>query len=119
MLARASAAACLAACCGVAAQQPASPPPAFAPPDLGTAGVRAMAAACAPCHGTNGHAAPGSNLPSLGSQPRGAIAQAMAQFRDGRRPATVMHQIAKGFTDEEAQALDAWFSRQKREDDAK
>jgi cytochrome c553 len=118
MLARAFAAAWLAACCGVAAQQPASPP-AFAPSNLTPDGVRAMAASCATCHGTNGHAAPGSNLPSLASQPRGAIAQAMVQFREGRKPATVMHQIARGFTDAEIQALDAWFSRQKRADDAK
>ena len=119
MLARATAAACLAACFGAAAQQPASPPPTFAPPNLTPAGVRALAAGCAACHGTDGHAAPGSKVPPLASQPRGAVAQAMLQFREGRRPSSVMQQIARGFTDEEIQALDGFFARQKRQDEDK
>ena len=114
MLARALAAAWLAAACGAAAQQA---PPAFAPPNLGPAGVRAMAANCASCHGTDGHAAPGSIVASLAGRPRGDIAQSMTLFREGRKPATVMHQIAKGFTDDELEALDAWFSQQKRREE--
>ena len=114
MIARAAAAACAAMACGAFAEQPASPPPAFAPADLTPAGVRALAATCASCHGTDGHAAPGSLLPPLAGRSRGDVAQAMAQYREGARPATVMHQIAKGFTAAEADALDAYFARQKR-----
>jgi cytochrome c553 len=53
----------------------------------------------------------------LAGRPRGEIAQAMALFRDGRKPATVNHQIANGITDDEAQALDARFANQKRRDE--
>jgi cytochrome c553 len=119
MIARGVAAAWAAAALGAAAQQVALPAPAFAPANLSASGVRAMAADCAPCHGTDGHAAPGSTVASLAGSPRGEIAQAMAQFAAGRRPATVMHQIARGFTQEEAQALDEYFSRQKRTEAAR
>ena len=117
MLARASAAVWLAAACGAAAQPAGTAPPAFAPPNLGAAGVRAMAANCASCHGTDGRAAPGSTVASLAGRPRGEVAQAMVLFREGRKPATVMHQIARGFNDDEIDAMDAWFSRQKRRED--
>ena len=115
MIARVLAAACLAAAFGASAQ-PAEPRPAFAPSNLSPAGVRALASTCAPCHGTDGHAAPGSAVAPLAGRRRGEVAEDMVQFARGRKPATVMHQIAKGFTEEEVQALDEYFSRQKRED---
>jgi len=34
----------------------------------------------------------------------------MAQFKSGQRPATIMHQIAKGYSDAEIAALAAYFS---------
>ena len=110
MIARAAAAGCVAMACGAFAQQPA-----FAPPNLTPAGVRSMAASCASCHGTDGHAAPGSLIPPVAGRHRGEIAQAMAQYRQGTKPATVMQQIAKGFSDAESAALDDYFARQKRE----
>lgn len=93
------------------AQQPAAPP-AFAPPYLDDEGVRAMAMNCAPCHGTNGRPAPGSLLPPLAGQGADAIVEQLKAFRDGKREATVMHQIAKGYSDAEIAALGAWFARQ-------
>jgi cytochrome subunit of sulfide dehydrogenase len=112
MIARAAAAACLGVACIALAQQPA-PPPAFAPANLSPAGVRAMAANCAPCHGTEGRAAPGSTVPGLAGRAPGEIVEAMTLFREGKKPATVMHQIAKGFVEPEVAALDEYFSRQK------
>jgi cytochrome c553 len=38
----------------------------------------------------------------------------MRAFRDGKRPATVMHQIAKGYSDPQIDTLAAWFAAQKR-----
>ncbi|MGE5097433.1 MAG: c-type cytochrome [Betaproteobacteria bacterium] len=35
----------------------------------------------------------------------------MGLFKEGRKPATVMQQIARGFTDAEIEALDDYFSR--------
>jgi cytochrome c553 len=38
----------------------------------------------------------------------------MKMYRDGKRPATIMHQIAKGYTDEEIVALADYFAKQRR-----
>ena len=72
-----------------------------------------LAAPCAICHGTDGRAATKEVVP-LAGLPREHIASQMRAFRDGRRPATVMHQIAKGYTDAQIDALAAWFSAQRR-----
>jgi cytochrome c553 len=37
----------------------------------------------------------------------------MVEFRNGRRPTTVMDRIAKGFTDDEIKAIAAWYAAQK------
>jgi cytochrome subunit of sulfide dehydrogenase len=71
---------------------------------------RALAATCANCHGTNGHAVGG--MPVLAGRPRAELARVMRDFRDGRRPATIMNQLAKGFTDGQIEALSAYLSSQ-------
>ena len=73
-----------------------------------------LASACAICHGTQGKPAPGAPLIPLAGLPRDHIATQMRAFRDGSRPATVMHQIAKGYTDAEIEAIAAWFATQPR-----
>jgi len=75
--------------------------------------ARRLAAPCAICHGTEGRAVTKDVVP-LAGLPREHIASQMRAFRDGQRPATVMHQIAKGYTDAQIDALAAWFSAQKR-----
>lgn len=75
---------------------------------------RNLAAPCAICHGTAGKPAPNAPLIPLAGLPRDHIATQMRAFRDGKRPATVMHQIAKGYTDPQIDALAAWFAAQKR-----
>jgi len=90
----------IAAACGPAAAQDSAP-------NFG----RNLAAACAICHGTNGTNAGG--LPNLAGQPREYVAQQLRDFRDGKRPATIMHQIAKGYTEPQIDALAAFFSTQK------
>ncbi len=74
---------------------------------------RNLAASCAICHGTEGRA-PSKDLVPLAGMPGDYIVKQMADFRDGKRPATVMHQIAKGYTPEQINALAAWFAAQKR-----
>jgi cytochrome subunit of sulfide dehydrogenase len=107
----ASAAATLAAGLAVA-QQPA--PPAFAPSNLSPAGVRSLAANCAACHGTNGRPAPGSTLAGLAGKPRNELLTSLTQFKEGKKPATLMHQLGKGYTDAELEALADYFSKQSR-----
>jgi cytochrome c553 len=78
-----------------------------------TAG-RNLAAGCAICHGTQGKPVAGAPVVPLAGLPRDHIATQMRAFRDGKRPATVMHQIAKGYTDPQIDAMAAWFAAQKR-----
>ncbi|WP_119420897.1 c-type cytochrome [Desertibaculum subflavum] len=68
------------------------------------------AAACTGCHAPVARA---GAIPALDGRPAAEIAQAMRAFRAGERPATVMDRIAKGFSDEESQAIAAWFSTRK------
>jgi cytochrome subunit of sulfide dehydrogenase len=75
---------------------------------------RNLAAACAICHGTQGKPAPDAPLIPLAGLPQDHIATQMRAFRDGKRPASVMHQIAKGYTDAQIDAMAAWFAAQKR-----
>jgi sulfide dehydrogenase cytochrome subunit len=108
------ASAIVAASLPLAAQQPAPPAPAFAPANVSESGARAMAAACAPCHGTNGRPVAGSTVPPLAGRAKDEIVDLMAQFREGKRPATLMQQIAKGYSDAEVGAMADYFSKQAR-----
>jgi sulfide dehydrogenase cytochrome subunit len=74
---------------------------------------RNLAASCAICHGTEGRQASGDLAP-LAGMPKDYIVRQLRDFRDGKRPATVMHQIAKGYTEPQMEALASWFAAQKR-----
>jgi sulfide dehydrogenase cytochrome subunit len=69
------------------------------------------AASCSGCHATTGSA----TLPRLNGRDAGDIAAAMAAFRDGSRPATVMNRIARGFSDDEVRPIAAWLAAQQQE----
>jgi cytochrome c553 len=75
---------------------------------------RALAATCANCHGTDGRAIAQGELPSLAGLPKAYLLEQLAAFRDGRRPATVMHQLTKGYTPEQLDAIATWFAAQPR-----
>ncbi len=75
--------------------------------------ARNLASACAICHGTDGKAVT-QDVIALAGLPREHIATQMRAFRDGTRPATVMQQIAKGYTDAQIEAMASWFAAQKR-----
>ena len=68
--------------------------------------------ACAGCHGTNGGSA-GLTMPSLASQSKASIVDAMKKFKSGDRPSTVMGRLAKGYTDADFAAMGEFFSKQK------
>jgi sulfide dehydrogenase cytochrome subunit len=74
--------------------------------------ARSWAAACANCHGTNGQAQPG--MAALAGAPKNDIVQKMQEFKSGQRPATLMHQLAKGYSDEQIEAIAAYFAAQKK-----
>lgn len=65
------------------------------------------ASSCSGCH---------SPAPSVGAVPHIAgqsadqIAAALAAFRTGERPATVMNRLAKGFSGAESRAIAEWVA---------
>jgi sulfide dehydrogenase cytochrome subunit len=75
--------------------------------------VRALAATCAACHGTDGRAVAGEANARLAGLPKERIVSQLQDFRDGKRPATVMHQIAKGYTPEQIDSIAAYFAAMK------
>jgi sulfide dehydrogenase cytochrome subunit len=76
--------------------------------------VAYLAASCTGCHGTAGRAQ--GTMPALAGLPEARFVERMREFRDRGRPATVMPQIVAGYSDEDLQALAAWFARQPRGD---
>ena len=74
--------------------------------------VRSWAASCANCHGTDGRAQPG--MESLAGANKDDMVKKMLDFKAGRRPATIMHQLAKGYSDERIVAIAGYFAAQKK-----
>lgn len=71
----------------------------------------ALALTCATCHGTDGKS-PGS-IPTIAGRPAKDLRDALVGFKTGTRPATVMNRLAKGYTDQEIDALADYFSKRK------
>jgi cytochrome subunit of sulfide dehydrogenase len=72
--------------------------------------ARNLAANCANCHGTNGKSV--AEVPSLAGAPANVTIQKMKDYRDGKLPATIMHQLAKGYTDEQIALIADYFAKQ-------
>lgn len=69
----------------------------------------ALAAACFTCHGTNGNSVQGVP-PGLAGRNSAELFQAMKDFQSGKRPATIMHQQARGYTDAQLQAITTYLA---------
>ena len=76
--------------------------------------VKSLAATCANCHGTNGVAVAGSSVTSLAGLDKAYTIAQMKAFKTGTRPATVMHQISKGYSDAQIDVLATYFAAQKK-----
>jgi len=74
--------------------------------------VRVWAAACANCHGTEGRAEPG--MASLAGRDQAELQKILLEYKAGTRPATLMHQLAKGYTDEQLAQIAGYFAAQKK-----
>ena len=72
--------------------------------------VRSLAASCANCHGTDGKAVPGSFVAPLAGMDKTYFIAQMKAFKAGTQPATVMHQLSKGFNDAQVEALASYFA---------
>ena len=76
------------------------------------AAARGMAATCANCHGTDGRSV--GAVPGLAGVDKAYMAQQMKDYKTGKRPGTIMHQLAKGFSDEQIDQIAAYFAAQKK-----
>ena len=90
----------LAAC--LAATHPAP----AADPDL----ARNLAATCANCHGTEGRSVGG--MASLAGEPRERLLAKLKAYADNEQAATIMGQIAKGYSERQLELIAAWFAAQ-------
>ncbi len=72
--------------------------------------ARNLAATCAGCHGTNGQG--GAAMKALAGMPADRLLVALADFKSGAVPATVMHQIATGYTDAQLRLIAGYFAAQ-------
>ncbi len=87
-------------------------PPAQRMPPIPTS-ARNLAATCANCHGTNGHAVKGSGMDALAGMEKAKILQKLADYKSGDKPASIMHQIAKGYTEAQLDLIAGYFAAQK------
>jgi sulfide dehydrogenase cytochrome subunit len=78
-----------------------------APPDA----VTMMANTCVGCHGPNGSSL-GPASPTIAGMATDTFVEAMTAYKEGKRPATVMDRIAKGYSDEEIKQMATYFSKQ-------
>ncbi|ACA17459.1 cytochrome c553 [Methylobacterium sp. 4-46] len=80
------------------------------PPAARAAPLRAPpgASSCSGCHAAHGEGAFGP----IAGRPAAEIEEALAAYRAGARPASVMTRIAKGFTPEESRAIAVYLSQQ-------
>lgn len=82
--------------------------------DAGALRQQALAATCAHCHGTQGRAVEGATVPGLAGMPAPYLIEQLKIFKAGTRPATVMHQLAKGYSQAQIEQLAAYFAAQKK-----
>ena len=71
--------------------------------------VRSLVAACFTCHGTDGRSVKGVP-PAIAGLDRQYLLQTLKDFKAGKRPATIMHQQAKGYTDQELEIMAGYFA---------
>jgi cytochrome c553 len=71
--------------------------------------ARALAATCFTCHGTDGRSV-GGVPPSLAGQGKASLLQQLRDFKDGKRPGTIMPQHAKGYTDAQLEQIAGYFA---------
>ena len=72
--------------------------------------ARNLAATCANCHGTNGAAR--GDMKVLAGVSADKLIAMMNDYRSGNQPATIMHQISKGYTDEQIKLIAGFFAAQ-------
>jgi cytochrome c553 len=75
--------------------------------------ARNLAATCANCHGTNGRAVPNSGMDALAGEDKVKTLKKLNDFKTGVKPASIMHQITKGYTEQQLDLIAGYFAAQK------
>ena len=66
---------------------------------------RGLAATCANCHGTDGQGVVGTGMHIINQLSSAEILKKMTDYKSGAVTGTIMHQLAKGYTDEQLQTI--------------
>lgn len=72
--------------------------------------IQALANTCNNCHGVNGVSAGGA-MPSIAGQSADYLKTVMMEWKRGERAAGTMNRLAKGYTDEQIDALAKHFAK--------
>lgn len=78
------------------------------PRDAGALQVQLWAASCMACHGPEGRAE-GTGL-TIGGRPAQDLLVKLLGYKTGTLPATIMHQHAKGYSDQELGLIADYFA---------
>ena len=70
--------------------------------------VKQWAASCSACHGTDGYSQGGTA--SLAGQRKDELIKKMNEYKTGKRTASIMHQLSKGYTDQQIEEISAYFA---------
>jgi cytochrome c553 len=70
--------------------------------------VKQWASSCFACHGTDGYSEGG--MASLAGQKKSDLIEKMKDYQSGKRVASVMHQLSKGYSDEQIEAIATYFA---------
>ncbi len=69
---------------------------------------RNWAGACTGCHGSEGRSS--GVIPSIAGMEKAKFVRLMVAYRDGKQPATLMNQLARGLNDEQIGKLADYFA---------
>lgn len=78
-------------------------------PALAQSNAELLASNCFSCHGPRGMS--GTDIPKLSDLSKDKIVDSFKKFRAGALPATIMDRIAKGYTDEQVDAIAAYIEK--------
>ncbi len=74
---------------------------------------KAKTAACAGCHGADGHPPKGTKYPTLAGRDPAELVAAMKEYKEGKRKDPTMQMMMKPLSDQDMENIAAYFASQK------
>jgi cytochrome c553 len=74
---------------------------------------KAKTAACAGCHGPDGHPPKGSKNPTLAGRDAAELVAAMKEYKEGKRKDATMQMMMKPLSDQDMENIAAYYASQK------